>query len=89
MSGPWRAGDPCGLYLDVALESAVAEGDWIATNPGARYLVTKARRIPSRRHVQRARYSLRVVRLPYGADVPDDVTCWWMRWYSRNPVSRL
>lgn len=85
MTAPCREGDPCGLYIDLAPdEPAPRDGDWIATEAGARYLVTSARLVRSRRHAQRKRWNMRVVRLAYGADVPDDVRCIWLRWYSRG-----
>lgn len=80
----WRVGEPCGLYFDVPLGQAVAVGDWITTTAGARYLVTSARRVTSRRHSQRERYSLRVLRLERDTTPPDDVHVWQMQWYTRN-----
>lgn len=80
----WTPGTPCGLTFDVPLDAAVAEGDWISTDAGARYLVTAVRRVQSKRHAQRNRYSLRVMRLARDLDVPDDVHCWQLVWYPRG-----
>jgi hypothetical protein len=52
----WRAGDVVGLHLDVAMGEAVAPGDWIATDAGARYLVVGSRHVRGRIHDQRNRW---------------------------------
>lgn len=77
-------GTECGLYIDVALEDAVAPGDWVATEAGARYLVLSSRLVRSRLHAQRNRFQLRCARLERDVEPPDDVVTWWMRWYSRD-----
>jgi hypothetical protein len=76
--------DTCGLYLDLADPfEAVAVGDWVATEAGARYLVVTARKVHPRLHAQRNRWQMTCLRLDRDRDVPADVHCWWVRWYSR------
>lgn len=78
--------DVVGLYIDLGdPRAAVAEGDWIASEAGARYLVMSARHVASRQHQQRNRWRMRCVRLDRGCDVPADVMCWWISWYPRRP----
>lgn len=86
MSRAWREGDPCGLFIDLSIwDPAPMPGDWIATEPGARYLITSTRLVKSRRDTgDRKRWQLRVVRLAYGVEVPTDVRCIWLAWYRRN-----
>lgn len=81
----WTVGEPCGLTIDIGPRDAIAPGDWIATNAGARYLVTASRRgNPRARHTQQVRWHLGVVRLDRDVDPPDEVRVWWMRWYPRD-----
>jgi hypothetical protein len=79
----WRVGEVVALHLDVPMLEAVAPGDWIATDAGARYLVVASRHVRGRIHDQRNRWQLQVRRLERGCAVPDDVHCWQMRWYPR------
>lgn len=77
----------CGLFMDVALDEAVREGDWIATDAGSRYLVLSARRVQRRKHAQSVRYQMRVGRLTRHRPIPDGVHCWTLNWYPRGPRS--
>lgn len=75
----------CGLYIDLSpWDAAPIPGDWIATPAGSRYLVDTARLVRSRRHSQRKRYQMRVLRLPKHTEPPDDVRVIWLRWYTRG-----
>lgn len=74
----------CGLFMDVAPNDAVREGDWIATDAGSRYLVLSARRVNRRKHSQSVRYQMRVGRLARNRGIPDGVHCWTLRWYPRG-----
>lgn len=87
-SRTWRPGDTCGLYVDLPLGDAVAVGDWVATDAGARYLVTAARVVKARKHRQVSRNMLQCVRLERDLEPPDDVHVIWLRWYSRDRVTR-
>lgn len=74
-----------GLFIDLGDPfAAVAVGDWLATDAGARYLVVASHHVTSRGHAQRNRWRMRAVRLQRGCDVPTDVICWWVYWYDRN-----
>jgi hypothetical protein len=76
--------DMCSLFIDMPLGHAVAEGDWIATEAGSRYLVTAVRSVRHRsRHRQQQRYQLHCDRLPKDEPIPDDVHVIWLRWYAR------
>ena len=80
----WTVGDTCGLYIDMPLGEAIVEGDWVATDAGGRYLVTKARMVVARKHRQATRWVLQCVRLERAVDVPVDVHCIWLHWYPRG-----
>lgn len=77
-------GADCGLYIDLGPGDAIAPGDWIASEAGARYLVTSARLVrPRSRHSQQNRWQMRCLRLEPDLGPPGDVTVWWVRWYAR------
>lgn len=82
-------GEPVGLYIDLPYEhpDSPAAGDWIATDAGSRYLITRVHRVVPRlaKNQHRRRYQLSCVRLAKHAEIPTDITAWWLNWYPRDP----
>jgi hypothetical protein len=84
--GPNAAtGEPCGLSIDLPGDvAAPAEGDWIVTRAGSRYLITSSRPVQPRAARDGVRYQLRCLRLARHIPVPADVRAIGLRWYARG-----
>jgi hypothetical protein len=83
VAGP-VAGDPCRVSIDLPRDvAAPAEGDWIVTGAGSRYLVTASRLVRPRAPRPLLRYQLRCLRLARKCPVPADVRAIGLRWYRR------
>lgn len=79
-----EVGGHCGLYIDLQLDdSAPMRGDWVATPAGSRYLVDDVQLVRSRKHAQRRRYQMTVLRLLKHATPPKDAHVIWLAWYPR------
>lgn len=80
---------PVSLFIDLGdPTAAVAQGDWIASEAGSRYLVLSARKVRSRLHAQRNRWRMTCGRLPKHTLPADGSRVWWMTWYPRKKRTR-
>lgn len=67
--------------------SVVEVGDWLANDPGSRYVVMASRKVNTRDG--RNCYALDLGRLPRHEPVPTDGTrVWWYTAYPRKPRRR-
>lgn len=80
----YLVGEPTTLWIDLGMGKAMAEGDWVCTEAGARYEVLSATRVQSARHAQRNRWRMRVVRRERGIEPPPGSHVQWLRWYPRG-----
>lgn len=82
MPGVRKPGEECKLYYDTTL--TVDPGDIIETSTGRRYLVTAARKSPTRRQ----RWNLNVLVMAPGAPYTLGATVHMLHWYSRSRKPR-
>lgn len=79
----------CSLFIDLGdPTAAIAEGDWLATDAGSRYVVLTSHRVLSRGHQQRNRWRMRCARLAKDEPIPPGTPVWWIEWYPRKRRSR-
>lgn len=75
----------CSMSIDLGNpRDGIAPGDWLATDAGSRYLVLTSRRVATRGHAQRNRWTMRVGRLPKNEPIPPGTAVWWVEWYERR-----
>lgn len=81
------AGSVVQLYIDLQPDAlAPRQGDWVATEAGARYRIETSRLVNTlaRRHAQKKRWNLTCTVLERGLEPPDDILVHWLHWYPRT-----